>query len=446
MTRLERCRQSVEREVETVAVLVMLVVLPACIQKFPADPDRLTKHERIEEPIDWPMLEGPAPKAPPVDQYGLSPVLLLSHGLMESSLVRAAFMTKAEVVAQRRDEHGLLLALNIFRRPDWTVVERKPTRIRRLQYLVPSKTIRDVAMELLESSRAQTMLRTLEEMKEWADLPADGVVIDLREPVVEPRGMIIWYHSLGGLSFEEACLGELQRRGWLIAVAAFPWGVDKDLVLPLSDEYVAQQATKAAALADRRLATAAYAAEAIREYAVSCTPELANKPLVLWGASAGSFCTPAVAVRLGEAVDAVVLIGSGSNLMAVSQGSTFFDGGMKIAFPDDGKNLPRSERREKEAALRQSLMEKYEEASVLDPAALAQRLCHVPVLMLHGKTDTIVPEKQGEILWERLGKPERWVFSWGHQALFWRLSSQSLAIADWVDSVTKPESGVHSEP
>lgn len=420
-------------------VAILLLALSACVTKFPADPDRLAaRGQPIESlaAIEWPTLVGHEPPLPIADQLGLSNVILVAHGLNGSSLSRYAFATKAEINAWNRDEHGLLMALTAHRSDQWTVEadQRQPSNFRRLLYSLYGPTLRE-AMKDVQAGKPNPITLSRDE-EYWGDLPADGVLFDLREPPLSatddgtPRGLIIWYHSLGGLSFEEMCLAELQRRGWLIAVAAFPWGMNADLELPITDETLEESGRIAARSVDRRLAAAAYGAQAVRNYVYTCAPALQDRPVVVWGASAGSFAAPAVAARLGD-VSAVILIGSGANLLAVSQGSTFFDGGIKLTYPTQETALDEDARRKE---LRQGLMKEYAKATVLDPLITAPRLRTTPVLMLHGRTDEIVPAAQGDELWELLGKPERWVFSAGHQALFWRLSSQSMGIADWLDS------------
>lgn len=388
------------------------------------------------------MLPGLEPKAPGVDEHGLSPVSLVGYGLSGTKLHRGILAAKAEVTASRVDANGLLLALRVIPKLDWTVPadKRKPWRFEFLKYLIHGPTLREAGEALKRADPDGIEIPPEAEWKEWADLPVDGVLFDVREPspfAGEPRGVIIWFHSLGGLALEEACLTELQRRGWLIAVASFPWGMEPDLSLTLvgeRDEDVAPAAKVAALAIDRHLAAAAYAAEAVRDYFYERSPAYKDKPLILWGASAGSFCVPAVAARLGSSVKGAILVGSGANLLAVSQGSTFFDGGVKIAYPRETRAGSAMAEQDRRARLKESLLREYAKATTLDPLATAAWLRGVPVLMLHGRTDEIVPAALGDDLWERLGKPERWVFSAGHEAMFWRLSSQATHIADWVDA------------
>jgi hypothetical protein len=52
-----------------------------------------------------------------------------------------------------------------------------------------------------------------------------------------------------------------------------------------------------------------------------------------------------------------------------------------------------------------------------------------------------VPARYGELLWERLGKPERWSWGYGHQLLFWRLDGYAERIGEWMEERADVRSG-----
>jgi len=413
------------------------VTLAACVTKVPADPARLSSHGEALAPIEWPELVGKDPVLPPPDERGLTPVILLAHGLNGTNLTRVAFHTKAEVLASREAPYGKLVALRVVRSPDWEAEPDKRTKpvLQRLQYLAKGPTLREGMKEVQEGRKDAITLT--KEQEAWGDVPADSVLFDVREasPFAQqgPRGIILWFHSLGGLTFEEAAIAEMQRRGWHVAVSTFPWGMQADLNLMLLEGSVDATGRIAARSVDRRMAMGAYGAEAVVNYMQSCSPALVEKPIVVWGASAGSFVAPAVAARLGERVKAMILVGSGANLMEVSQKSTFFDGGVRLQYLPTEKQRTKGEEEARRTALKAEFLAEYAKATKLDSLVVGPHLRTVPTLMLHGVTDEIVPAKTGDDLWRLLGKPERWEFSLGHQALFWRLSSQRVALADWLD-------------
>src|SRR5690606_31232761 len=90
----------------------------------------------------------------------------------------------------------------------------------------------------------------------------------------------------------------------------------------------------------------------------------------------------------------------------------------------------------------------YLEMSQLDPYHTALALRATPTLMLHAALDKIVPARCGRLLYERLGKPERWTFWIGHSLLFWRLPAYAGSIASWVDAATlhAPPPGAPAAP
>jgi pimeloyl-ACP methyl ester carboxylesterase len=174
---------------------------------------------------------------------------------------------------------------------------------------------------------------------------------------------------------------------------------------------------------DDVVAGSAYAAEAVVEYIDAHRPDLQGVPVVLMGFSAGALVAPTVAVRLHERLDAMVLIGGGANLFEVTQGSTFKDGGVRL----------RCDQKKPSQELVAAVDRAYLEASKLDPYHTAPLVRDIPTLQVHAKKDTWVPAHTGELLYERLGRPDRLSISAGHELLFYRLPGQRRRIADWVE-------------
>jgi predicted esterase len=181
---------------------------------------------------------------------------------------------------------------------------------------------------------------------------------------------------------------------------------------------------------DNTLAENAYAAEAALRYLASHRPDVPLRPLVVVGFSAGAIATPAVVARLDARkegpVDAAVLIGGGANALDIALRSELVKRSVPVVW--DGKEMPR------EALL--VLRDSYLEASRLDPYHTAQLLRGRPVLQAHGRADTWVPASSGELLYERLGRPDQLVMSGGHELLFYFLPDKAEFIADWVDEAT----------
>ena len=178
---------------------------------------------------------------------------------------------------------------------------------------------------------------------------------------------------------------------------------------------------------DQHLADHAYAAEAGVAYLDETLPALSARPIVVIGFSAGSLVAPTVAARLREAypgrVRAMVLVGSGAPVLDVARLSTLTDGGLELT-PEGGP--------EPSDAQVEAVREAYLRAARLDPYATAPALRDLPILHVYADSDTIVPTGTARILNERLGDPDRLVYSGGHLGLFYFLPKERERIAGWV--------------
>ncbi len=237
-----------------------------------------------------------------------------------------------------------------------------------------------------------------------------------------PRGLVVHLTSYGGYQYEKPILEELRGRGWAVL-----W-VDSSMVKPETSKIAVDNADpmgaarRIAANIDDRIAEVSYAVEGAIEFIERERPDIPTSPVVLTGYSAGSLVTPAVATLLGDRVQAAVLVGSGCNLLDISQRSTLTDGGVKLEWAEKPT-----------AADRNELMAAYLESTRLDPYWTSASLRSKPVLMMHATLDKIIPADTGDLLYARLGRPERLNFMLGHELLFFRLPSHSNVIANWLD-------------
>jgi fermentation-respiration switch protein FrsA (DUF1100 family) len=58
----------------------------------------------------------------------------------------------------------------------------------------------------------------------------------------------------------------------------------------------------------------------------------------------------------------------------------------------------------------------------------------MPMLLIHGTRDLAVPAHLGDLLWERLGRPERWSEEAGHEEIFMRLPQQIERLVGWIEN------------
>lgn len=180
---------------------------------------------------------------------------------------------------------------------------------------------------------------------------------------------------------------------------------------------------------DQAQAGSAYAAEAVMDYVRSQRRDLDGLPVVLVGFSAGGLAAPTTAARIINQLSAVVIIGGGADCFSASQLSTFNNGGLHVrSTPEDP--LADAKLPEDQVPL---MSAEYLKASKLDPYHTAPLLAGLPVLLVTGKADTWVPSACGDLLWERLGKPDRLQINAGHELLFYFLPNKAGFIVEWVE-------------
>jgi pimeloyl-ACP methyl ester carboxylesterase len=253
----------------------------------------------------------------------------------------------------------------------------------------------------------------------------------------EPRGVVLHLSSLAGFDYEKPVIDALCEDGWLVLqIDASTARRPENPTRVDASADVAEPARDLARAIDNRVAEIAYAAEAGLDYLLDTRSDLADRPVMVAGYSAGALVGPAVATLLHDRIDGVVLVGGGANLLSIARRSSLTNGGISVRW--EHASGPENTPTEADWA---RLEDAYLTASRLDPYNTAPFLVDKPVLVLHGLFDDIVPADTGETLYERLGRPERYVYTLGHRGLFWRLPAQSGIIRRWLDEHgAKPES------
>jgi hypothetical protein len=219
---------------------------------------------------------------------------------------------------------------------------------------------------------------------------------------------------------------ELQGRGWgVVRMMSQPSRFTEravfevDLLSPLAS------VTKLAAEMNTRVAEAAYAAEAAMAHVAAEHGEYTGKPRVAVGMSGGAMILPTVVAREPERYAAAVVIAGGANFFAMSDESNY----KQIIGAADFEWTPREPTEEE----RRIAYELYLKHAPLDAFHTAVKLSGKPMLLIHGEFDGAVPARLGDLLWERLGKPERWVEQAGHEEVFMKLPGRMAKILDWLE-------------
>jgi hypothetical protein len=175
-----------------------------------------------------------------------------------------------------------------------------------------------------------------------------------------------------------------------------------------------------------RAAECAYASRAAFDHLLRQRPHLASLPRVAIGMSGGAMTLPTVVALEPEKYAAAVMIAGGADFFTMNIQSNYQQ--MINAVQIDWKPGPPTEAQLAEHTRR------YLKRSPLDSYHTALALRGMPMLLIHGTRDLAVPAHLGDLLWERLGRPERWSEEAGHEEIFMRLPQQIERLVGWIEN------------
>ena len=237
-----------------------------------------------------------------------------------------------------------------------------------------------------------------------------------------PRGLAIILCGLGGMQYSSTKLGRaLLKDDWAVAYLYTVLNIPEySMEVQLNGN---DPTTSALDIFESKYCEVINATKAVLARMESQLPSLQHAPLALIVISAGALNAPAVYNELQEEIDAVVLIAGGANMFNIVQDGAFTN--WKFV----GENDKRFSKYELE-----KMNETYLQTPSRDPYFLAPLLPKDNTLIIHAKWDTVVPSENGDLLYERAGKPERWVYPSGHLGLFATFGWHSDDIADWLQT------------
>jgi predicted esterase len=255
--------------------------------------------------------------------------------------------------------------------------------------------------------------------------------MELRPPRgPESRGLVIYLRSLTGTEYEREVIDRFQDEGWWVLDVRFALLRSKGIDVPVIDtEQPDAAAVVIAAYIDHRLAEYAYAVEGALSYLAAEHSEVVEGPVVAVGFSKGAIVLTPVVARSLDRIDAAVLVAGGANILRIARTSHVDLDELRVTDADGNALSGRDEGR---------LFDVYQQRSALDPYATAPALTRMPVLMVHGAFDAVVPARTGDVLHRRLGRPERWTCFGGHSVVFWLLPRLAAEIIQWVERATAP--------
>lgn len=225
----------------------------------------------------------------------------------------------------------------------------------------------------------------------------------------------------------DALVGQLRDRGWhVLRMLTHPSRFTQRAVYRLSGEAdVPAVAGEIAELFGDRAAECALAVESVCATIAEQAPAVPVGRRIGLGLSGGGMALPTVIAREPQAYAAAVLVGAGCDYAAIALESNYTDwiDAVRIEWSEGAGEDQRA-----------AFTDAYRAAASLDSYSTAPAMRGLPMLMIHGSADKAVPAGLGDLLWERLGRPERWTVPAGHEVLFLAyLPSRAADLLDWLE-------------
>jgi hypothetical protein len=226
----------------------------------------------------------------------------------------------------------------------------------------------------------------------------------------------------------DAMILKFRQRGWgVLRMLAQPSRFLELVTFDLRHDSMDADARGVAEVFNDRAAECAYAVQGAWDYLESQRPEIKPLPKAALGISGGAMTLPTVVARDADRYAACVLIGGGADFLLIAQRSAYkLDAAsVRLVVPAAEDGVPEFDWRVFDRA--------YLAHAPLDSFHTAKALHGKQVLMIHGAQDLAVPAALGDVLWERLGRPERWSYEQGHEGLIGtELPREMPRLLDWL--------------
>ncbi|MCG3123649.1 MAG: hypothetical protein GIKADHBN_02070 [Phycisphaerales bacterium] len=217
----------------------------------------------------------------------------------------------------------------------------------------------------------------------------------------------------------------------VLRMLAQPSRFTERVSIEIDPENLEESAARIADILGDRAAECGLAAQAAWKYLEDQRPDLAALPRAIIGTSAGAMTLPTVVAREPEKYSACVLVGGAADFWLIARRSSYKRDASSIDIQVKGFDTPPGE--DDGAIDWRAFDQMYLDQAVFDSFHTAGSLRGGRVLVLHGQMDTAVPAPLGEVLWERLGRPERWEYPTGHEGLIVEMLPRDTGkIIEWL--------------
>lgn len=219
-------------------------------------------------------------------------------------------------------------------------------------------------------------------------------------------------------------VNRLRLRGWpVLRMIVHPSRFTETRSVVVDAEKFEDGVEQIADVLTQRAVDCAYAAQAGFEYVGEMRPELKDRQRVAIGCSGGAMAMPTVVALEPERYQSMVLVGGGADFFLISERSNYASwiDALRVSFSG-----------EISAEQRRAIDRTYLEKATLDAYHTAAAWKGKRALLIQGSIDRAVPSDLGDLLWERLGRPDRWLDAQTHETLFMTLPMRYDAIIEWL--------------
>ncbi len=230
----------------------------------------------------------------------------------------------------------------------------------------------------------------------------------------------------------DALIKQLREAGWgVLRMISQPSRFTQRVRMELDPANMEESAVRAAHELGDRAAECALAVQGAWTYLEEKKPELAALPKAIMGTSGGGMTLPTVVAREPERYTACVLIGAAADLWLIARRSAYTNDASSLDVRIKGVEGPAKE--STPGLDWKRFDELYLSHAPLDSFHCAKAMQGKHVLVLQGQTDRAVPAELGDVLWERMGRPERWEYPTGHEGLIIEMVPRDTGkIIDWL--------------